>query len=171
MTTRKKLGYIVITLVFVSGFVVYRWSHPTPESVLADFYASKVRAEGMLMDPLILHADRVIPLVIREVERPDMPRRRYAIGFLGQTGAREALPLLHRILTNSQERDYFRADALKAIYYIDPPDGKRLAYDHSAATNFLGYVAKMIVDGAPRISDRRTYWHIGRHLLDITINT
>jgi hypothetical protein len=157
MTIRNKLGFIVIALVLVSGFWVYRRLHPTPESVLADFYAGKGRAEDMLMDPLILHADRVAPLVIREVERPDMPHRRYAIGFLGQTGVREALPLLHRILTNSQEQDYFRADALEAVYSIDPSEGRRLASDYTAATNFLGYVAGKIADGS-HVSDHRTYW-------------
>ena len=157
MTTRKKLGFIVFALVFVSGYVVYRWLHPTPEDVLADFYAGAGRAENMLMDPLILHADRVASLLIREVERPDMPHRRYAIGFLGQAGVREALPLLHRILTNSQEQDYFRADALEAIYSMDRCEGRRLASDYTAATNFLGYVAGKIADGS-HVSGRRTYW-------------
>ena len=157
MSTCEKLGLIVITLVLVSGFVVCRWLHPTPEDVLADFYASKGRAEDMLMDPLILHADRVAPLVIREVERPEMPLRRYAIGFLGQAGVREALPLLHRILTNSQEQDYFRADALAAVYFIEPSEGRRLASDYTATTNFLGYVAGKIADGS-HVSDRRKYW-------------
>lgn len=156
MTQRKKTFFVIAALV-ATGLIACRWLYPTPEQVLADFYAAEDRAEDMLMDPLILHSKRVAPLVIREIRRPEMPRRRYAISFLGQGTVRAALPVLRRILEAPQEQDYFRADALEAIHSIDASEGRRLAADYIASQNLLGKIAEKIVSGT-HVPFRRTYW-------------
>ena len=156
MTQRRKT-FLVIAALIAPGLIACCWLYPTPEQVLADFYATEDRAEDMLMDPLILHSRRVAPLVIREIDRPEMPRRRYAISFLGQATVREALPVLRRILEDAHEQDYFRADALGAIHSIDSSEGRRLAADYAATQNLLGKVAGEIVSGT-HVPFRRTYW-------------
>ena len=155
--TRREKTFFVIAALIATGLIACRWLYPTPEQVLADFYAAEDRAEDMLMDPLILHSKRVAPLVIREIERPEMPLRRYAISFLGQANVREALPVLRRILADPQEQDYFRGDALEAIRSIDSSEGQRLAADHAASENLLGKVAREIIGGT-YVPFRRTYW-------------
>ena len=155
----RKLAFALCLL--AASFLGYQWLPPSPERVLADFYEGNGRAEDMLMDPLILHAERVAPLVIREIANPEMPRRRYAIGFLGQAGRREALPTLRQLLADPREEDYYRADALQAIHMIDPAEGGRLVLDYLSATNFLGHVAKGLREGS-LIPPRRTYWQAFR---------
>lgn len=48
-----------------------------------------------------------------------MERRRYAISFLGDGVYSEALPSLINIFNDNSEKDYFRKDALIAIYKIN----------------------------------------------------
>lgn len=71
------------------------------------------------MDALILAGPDVIPLVQRELSNPNMPRRRYAIGALGNIGDKSALATLRKIFEDRSEVDYIRCDALEAIAMID----------------------------------------------------
>lgn len=76
-----------------------------------------------------------------------MPKRRYAISYLGCSHYRPALPQLLLILGNEDEQDYFRADALEAAWLTDPPEGRHLAAVHADRTDFLGKVAAEIQHG------------------------
>lgn len=114
-------------------------------------------AEDQIMDPLILAGKDVVPIVLRQVENAHMPRRRYAIGFLGNVGAIEALPALKRILTNKAERDYIRGDALRAVAMIDLDQGKTLAQGYASDEEYMGYIAKMIIAEDADLLQRRSY--------------
>ncbi len=130
-----------------------------------DFYLNDAgRAEDMLMDPLILHTDLVKDRVIAEVVDRTIPKRLYAIGFLGVAGVTEALPVLRTILADESEEDTFRRVALTSIYQISPEEGLTLAKQYQARSDDLGSAAGEIVDGSARIFTR-TYWEAfwGRH--------
>lgn len=73
-------------------------------------------AEDMLADSLIISGERVAPRLVKEIANPSMPCRRYAIGFLGNIKFNPAIGRLQEILSDSSEQDYFRADALIAIF-------------------------------------------------------
>jgi hypothetical protein len=136
----------------------------TPEEALQSFY-SQNGAEDMLMDPLILAGDKVVPLVINEVKSPDMPRRRYAILFLGNDKYINALPVLEQILADNSEKDYFRGDALISIYKIDNISGKKLAASFANNEGYLGLMSKAVLGGSEYANKRRSYidalrgWH------------
>ncbi len=136
----------------------------SPESILAEFYVNK-GAEDQLIDPLILAGDRVVPLVIEKVKDKDMPRRRYAIGFLGNGSYRQALPVLQQILQNRTERDYFRGDALQSIYQIDTQLGTDCAQRYQDGNDYVSRIAKKILTGDSSLKERRSYWDAwwGRH--------
>jgi len=112
----------------------------SPEKILEKFY-SYGGAEDQLKDPLILGGSKVIPLLIVSVRNREMPRRRYAISFLGQSNAIQALPLLEQLATSSDEDDYIRFDSLEAVYSIDQSRGMELAgrtlIDNSALKSLL----------------------------------
>src|SRR5438552_648446 len=119
------------------------WSHiegplRDPRAALDDFYSDAGRAEDQLIDPLVLNGRRVVPLVIEAVKDRCMPRRRYAISFLGSGRYREAVPVLEGILGDSSEIDYFRADALEALFQIDTSRAKAIALGHQSRTDYLG---------------------------------
>lgn len=119
----------------------------------------------MLMDPLILAGKKVVPLVIREIKNKEMPRRRYAIGFLGNGSYRQSLPALEEILQDVSEKDYFRGDALKAIYLIEEALGMKYAEKYKESPGLLGDIAKDLLNGRISLKDRRSYYDAltGRH--------
>lgn len=162
MSTRfhKKLfivgGVACLVTLFVLGLTIWAFVRPpsrTPQEALQKFYTygdnfpDEVAAEDMLMDPLILAGETVVPLVIREIENPKMPRRRYAIGFLGNGSYKRALLVLEQILKDSSEVSFFRSDALKAIFFIDEVLGRKYARDYSDDKTFLGKMANDIING------------------------
>lgn len=154
-------GYLALSALF---FALPVWPRPTADEVMADFHAAVGRCEATLQDPLILHAHIVRNRVIEDIKDPAMDKRRYAIGFLGNVGAREALPALRNILEDETEKDYFRADALESIFHIDGGEGQALAPRYSQVDNLLGWVAREILDGGTRFS-KRSYIDalLGRH--------
>jgi hypothetical protein len=119
-----------------------------PNEALQDFLAGDAgRAEDMLMDPLILNGQRVVPLVLAEIKNKQMQKRRYAIAFLGNGAYLEALPVLESIVVDRAEIDYFRADALQAIAQISPPHAVELAMQYASDQDLFGKCAQKIAEG------------------------
>jgi hypothetical protein len=161
-----KKTIITITALFVAAVVgVAIWlSHPTVDSVMKDFHSAEDRAEDMLMDPLILNADLVKDRVIQDIKDPKMVKRRYAIGFLGNERIAKAIPALLQILSDESEKDYFRGDSLESIFQIDETQGRQLAEKYSSREDYLGMIAKGLLDGSHRPYERtKADAQIGRH--------
>jgi hypothetical protein len=106
------------------------------------------------MDPLILAGEKVVPAVIDAVRHKEMPRRRYAILFLGNGGYVQALPVLRDIAGDEHEGEHFRGDALAAIYDIDRTEGTAVARKHSERPDYLGRTARDILSGRYRAVHR-----------------
>jgi hypothetical protein len=145
---RLRRGVLAV-VVGVSSLLLLRQFWPTPAESLQRFYAygeasDSGVAEDMLMDPLILAGEGVVPLVLEQLPKPQMPRRRYAIAFLGNGAYAQALPALRTILANEGEVDLFRGDALQAICDIDAVEGKRRAAEFAAQQDYLGSTARQI---------------------------
>lgn len=102
--------------------------------------------------PLHRAGKAVVPLIIAELPNRAMPRRRYAIGFLGEEGYREALPVLEMIARNSAELEYVRGDALLAISEIDLSLARKVASGLTDATGHLGGIAKAVLQGGSTLS-------------------
>ena len=161
-----KKTIITITVLLVAAVVgVSIWlTQPTVDSVMKDFHAAEGRAEDMLMDPLILNADMVKDRVIQDIKNPEMDKRRYAIGFLGNERIAKAIPVLLQILSGESEKDYFRGDALESIFQIDETQGRQLAEKYSSRADNLGMIAKGLLDGSHRPYERtKADALIGRH--------
>lgn len=135
-----------------------------PNEALKDFNEAKGRAEDQLMDPLILTGRGVVPLVLKELPNKDMRLRSYAIGFIGNGRYSEALPILEVILGSESEINYFRADALKAIFQISQGRAKELAPNFVNGQESLGEVAREIVAGKTPIYFERSYWDAFWHV-------
>lgn len=127
-----------------------------PEVALARFYANQ-EPECTLKFPLYAGTPGVIPLVIQAIRDPQMPKRRYAISYLGEVGAVDATGELLVILENDSEQDYFRADALEALQAIDPDRARKLAPRYVGGPGLLGVFAKDITSGRV-IGQRKTAW-------------
>jgi hypothetical protein len=164
MWTPIRRPVFAIVAIVGLGATLHMLNRPTAESVMADFYAADNRAEDMLMDPLILNADIVAPHVIREVRDPDMPRRRYAIAFLGNQRIEAAVPTLESLLGDEAELDYIRADALESLFRINRAEGERRAKELESRQDQLGYIARGLLDGS-HVPSQRSRWQamIGLH--------
>ena len=117
------------------------------------------------MDPLIVAGPAVYPLVIAAISDPDKPKRRYAIGFLGNEEVPDALPALLAIIEDDNELSCFRGDALEAVYMIDESKGKQAAERYRDATDMLGRSAEDVLTDADYLQERRSLekalrrWH------------
>ena len=120
------IGIVVITFVGLAAAYLYRAIPHSSEKALVMFFNSNF-AEDQLADPLILAGKKVVPRLLEEITKKDMPRRRYAIYALGQIGEPSAIPILESIMNDSSEADYIRCDALEAIALIDRGRGRLLA--------------------------------------------
>lgn len=127
-----------------------------PRAALARFYAND-GPECSLKAPLFDAAPGVVPLVVEAVGDPAMPKRRYAIGFLGEVGAQEAAAPLLAVLEDAGEQDYFRADALQALQAIDSGRANENARKHVGGPGLLGESARAIMSGK-MVGVRRSAW-------------
>lgn len=85
-------------------------------------------------------------LVICEaIMHEDMKYRRYAIGALGFIGDAKAIPILESILTNEKEKEYFRGDALQAIYQIRKTLGQKYAEEYIHRQDYLKRISDAIL--------------------------
>lgn len=84
-------------------------------------------SESELMDPLIAAGPTMAPSVAEAITHKDMKLRRYAIGALGHLKDPAAIAPLTVILEDKSEADWFRGDAIIAIYQIDSKRGEELA--------------------------------------------
>jgi hypothetical protein len=148
---KKKIAIIATSFLLAILGVMAAFHRPTVLSVMTDFHGAEGRAEDMLMDPLILHADLVKDRVIQDIKNSEMDKRRYAIAFLGNERIAEAIPSLLVILETEEEKDYFRADALESIFRIDPTRGLELAKSKVDRKDHLGRVARGLLDGTHTI--------------------
>jgi hypothetical protein len=127
----SRLPILAVAAILSLAALIYwfgvRSPHPTAEAALAAFYGGESRPECLLTQPLQQHGSSVVPLIIRDLPNRTMPRRRYAIGFLGEGRYREALPVLEHIFSDTTEIYYFRADALIAMFEIAPARAQELA--------------------------------------------
>jgi hypothetical protein len=113
--------------------------------VWRQFYRPEEPHEPELDDPLIAAGPKMVSAICEAVKHKDMKYRRYAIGALGHIADRGAIPTLLPILENGTEEEYFRADALQAIYQIDTARGKELASRYRESGEMLGTLAQAVL--------------------------
>jgi HEAT repeat protein len=145
MPRRHKQALGIATAIPIAACLFAFSLGPAPEKALAQFYSQQA-PEELLTKPLAGAGREIVPVVLRELPNKEMPRRRYAIQFLGEGKYRDALPALEAILDDESEQDYFRADALEAISSIDPLRGRQLAALHAARSDYLGVSAKALAN-------------------------
>lgn len=135
---------VAFLIVAVSSIVIHKLAKIIfidPEEAFEKFLSANDLPEDALMDPLILAGKPVVPIVLDALGDKKLKRRRYAIGFLGNGGYKEALPMLQRIAADESEEKWIREDALESIYLIDEKLGLKLVtkYQSSGLEPFLGH--------------------------------
>ena len=106
-------------------------------------------SEADLMTPLIKAGPKMTPAILEAISHKDMKQRRYAIGALGHLKDRRAVKPLTAILEDKREEDYFRGDALHAIYQIDQKLGSELAKRFAGQGDNLKMMTEAIIKKEP----------------------
>lgn len=96
------------------------------------------------------------PFIVRDIADPDAPLRRYAISALGSLGCVDAVPVLHRIVRDEREPDYVRADALEALWLIDPSVAQSVSLLVVIRPDYLGQAAHRLLEG--RHPEAMSFW-------------
>lgn len=158
---RKKIKVLMmgigVLFAFVASLILLAW-RPwlKPPEVMNRFFSQEV-AEEANIDILILAGDRIVPSILESITNRDMPKRRYAIRFLGNGLHKEATLVLEKILADGSEDDFIRSDALIALYRINHELGIELAKKYVSEPSSLGKNADKIMAGD--IPDRRrSFW-------------
>ena len=124
------------------------------EDIWREFYFEGT-SEPHLVGILVHAGPKMVPSIIEAIGDQKMFARRYAISALGLLKQREALPALRAILNDGSEKDYFRSDALQAIYVIDSGAGQlaasTLLNDPELSDDILKRAALEILEHPERI--------------------
>lgn len=91
----------------------------------------------------------MVPAIIEAIAHKDMKYRRYAIGALGLLKDPRAIEPLTVILKDETEEDYFRGDAVVAIYQIDQEKGTQLAKEYAGQGDNLKMMTEAIIAKEP----------------------
>ncbi len=100
-----------------------------PAMALDEFYAYD-GAEDTLMDPLIVAGTDVVPVILEQIVKTDMVKRRYAIQALGNIGDPSAIPTLEILAESTSEPGYIRCVSTQAVAQIDWDAGRELAQQY-----------------------------------------
>lgn len=150
---------LVLLLVLLGGLWVFlQGPFQDPADAMRDFLDGRGRFEDQLTDPLVLAGPRVRPLVLSAIADREMKRRRYALSYLGCAGHALAREPLLRILSDETERDYFRADALEALWRLDRTEGHALALTYRSHEDLLGQTAERLISTGRPWADCRSWF-------------
>ena len=104
----KGILFLLLIISLLAGCGKPRLNENDAQKFLNYFYNDKVPEE--ITDRHLLTAGRgIVPYLIDEVQKRDMPKRGYAIGALGKLGDRRALPVLIKILVALSSGDLRKA--------------------------------------------------------------
>src|SRR5688500_19742433 len=104
----KSSSSIVGVLLIIVASIFTVACKKSPDAFLQDFYAWE-GTEQTVADPLIVAGDEIVPLLLSEVKRDDMPKRMAAIYFLCDFGYRDAIPVVEAIVQDETEDPATRA--------------------------------------------------------------
>lgn len=135
----RKCGWALLAGPACLGTV--SWVLHDPGECLDEFMHGDGRFEVENADPLILCWGDITPLVVEAIKDPEMPRRRYAIGFLGEERDVGAVKILRNIAMDSTEISYMRGDALEALTFLARDLGSQLREELSGEGGLLRELA------------------------------
>lgn len=142
---------LLVSFTCLAGETEYRPGGQKFDRVWQAFYVDADH-EPEIAVPLVKAGRPMTLHICAAVTHPDMKRRRYAIDALGLIGDKRALPVLETILKNRDEIDYFRGDALEAIYRLDRKLAVQYAGQYRHDNDYLNMIADEVTRHPGRLS-------------------
>ncbi len=135
--------------------VAYRTGGPEWAKTWKVFY-DVVDHEPEISTPLTKAGPKMVPAIIEAIGHKDMKRRRYAISALGLLKDKRGLDALTAIVKDESEEDYFRGDAVAAIYQIDQDLGTQLAKQYAGQGDNFKMMTEAIITKEPWLTEGAT---------------
>jgi hypothetical protein len=135
-----------IMQIFISGCLQTTMDEEEARKVLNEFYMLN-EPEPLNDLPLLKAGKAIVPYLSLEIQKKDIPKRRYAIGALGKIGDKRALPSLLKIFEDRTEIWYFRSDAIEAIWHIDKNVGEEYASKHTGESKEIDRTIQLLRQG------------------------
>ncbi len=149
----SRLKYFLLFFVFLCVFGgAFLWISARmglfckPEVLVERFFENDV-PESCIIDVLILSGDKTCPMLNKLILDRDIPRRGYAILFLGIRRFGPAIPNLIKIIEDQTEPDYIRGNALISVYQMAPVRAKALAKNYGSGEGRLAQIAGDVRQG------------------------
>ncbi len=146
MVKSKAFCLISIMLIFLIGCYESTMDEEKAKKVLNNFYTDNV-PESINDRYLVSAGKAIVPYVLVEIQKRDMPKRGYAILALGKIGDRRALTVLKKILDDKSELLGDRTAALQSIWHIDRKLGEELAKKYSGENEYLDRHIQLLREG------------------------
>lgn len=162
MSYGKKNSAIVFAMVITGALAFVFWVRSASNSCPLPDYSTY---HGDAGDLLILEGSCVVPTAIEAVGDRSLSKRSFVINFLGDRGAKDALPTLLRILED--ETDPHRSNALMAVFMIDNEKGRELASKLEGHPGRLGEMSRDILENKTYLHRRRSYWQALRSYMAV----
>ena len=143
------LAFTVATISNAAEGIAYKPGGQQWAKAWTAFYNGDHEAE--LMTPLIKAGPKMVPVIIEAISNKDMQLRRYAIGALGNLNDARAVEPLTKIVNDKTEEEYFRSDALEAIYRLDQEQGTTLARQVAGQGDMLKMTSTAILKKEPSL--------------------
>lgn len=136
------LGVAVLNIIGCSDTM----TESEANKIIKAFYNDNV-PESIKDRHLLKAGKAIVPFLIIEIQKKEMPKRGYAILSLGKISDRRALPVLKQILSDTSESETIRGDALSAIWKIDKSLGKDMSEKHAGENEYMDRTIDLLKKG------------------------
>lgn len=116
------------------------------QKVLRDFFNDNV-PESIADRHLLKAGKAIVPYLIKEIQKEDMPKRGYALLALGKIGDRRALPVLVYMFEHPVETKVHPGESLRAIWHIDEKLGEELAARYTGSDEYMIRTIQLLREG------------------------
>lgn len=138
--------FLLIALLGLIGCSEETMGEKKAQKILNDFYTDNVPES--ITDRHLLNAGKaIVPYLIVEIQKEDMPKRGYAVLALGKIGDRRALPILIKMYENPTKKGVPPSEILRAIWHIDRKLGEELASKYTGDDEFMNRTIELLRKG------------------------
>lgn len=108
---------LVLALIFIIGCSQPQESISSQKRL--DMFYESTLPENSLTPFLVMGGQEMVPLLINEIQKKEVLKRRYLISAIGDLKDKRALSILTKIVLDRSEADCIRCDSMKSLEKID----------------------------------------------------
>jgi hypothetical protein len=141
---KNALCLLGILVLFLSACTQTVRNEKEAQEILNKFYTDNVPEP--INDRYLVNAGKsIVPYLLTEIQKENMPKRGYAILALGKIKDKRALPVLVQMIEKDTTVD--KGDVLRAIWHIDRKEGEKISSSLSGKGVRLDRIIELLREG------------------------